>query len=169
MDSPQQCVPTHCFLRLEPSIVQATSFHQQLPLWMCLPLTHPSSLFSLRRDFSPPPDFRTVRNCPEPLSMRRRTAFLRQGCRILYIVGVRDNLLRRCLADLAILPIRLTQTPTRARVCPSWRLWTSTSATIWLSPNRSLSFSDFFPMTRRALPILGVPAGLTALSARIAA
>src|SRR5208282_1283149 len=91
MDSPQQCVPTHCFLRLEPSIVQATSFHQQLPLWMCLPLTHPSSLFSLRRDFSPPPDFRTVRNCPEPLSMRRRTAFLRQGCRILYIVGVCVN------------------------------------------------------------------------------
>src|SRR5208282_5996353 len=76
---------------LEPSIVQATSFHQQLPLWMCLPLTHPSSLFSLRRDFSPPPDFRTVRNCPEPLSMRRRTAFLRQGCRILYIVGVCVN------------------------------------------------------------------------------
>src|SRR5271166_977446 len=91
MDSPQQCVPTHCFLRLEPSIVQATSFHQQLPLWMCLPLTHPSSLFSLGRDFSPPPDFRTVRNCPEPLSMRRRTAFLRQGCRILYIVGVCVN------------------------------------------------------------------------------
>src|SRR5271169_3657526 len=91
MDSPQQCVPTHCFLRLEPSIVQATSFHQQLPLWMCLPLTHPSSLFSLRRDFSPPPDFRTVRNCPEPLSMRRRTAFLRQGCRILYIVSVCVN------------------------------------------------------------------------------
>src|SRR5271165_657 len=91
MDSPQQCVPTHCFLRLEPSIVQATSFHQQLPHWMCLPLTHPSSLFSLRRDFSPPPDFRTVRNCPEPLSMRRRTAFLRQGCRILYIVGVCVN------------------------------------------------------------------------------
>src|SRR5271165_540063 len=91
MDSPQQCVPTHCFLRLEPSIVQATSFHQQLPLWMCLPLTHPSSLFSVRRDFSPPPDFRTVRNCPEPLSMRRRTAFLRQGCRILYIVGVCVN------------------------------------------------------------------------------
>src|SRR5208282_4360437 len=91
MDSPQQCVPTHCFLRLEPSIVQATSFHQQLPSWMCLPLTHPSSLFSLRRDFSPPPDFRTVRNCPEPLSMRRRTAFLRQGCRILYIVGVCVN------------------------------------------------------------------------------
>src|SRR5208337_5051591 len=91
MDSPQQCVPTHCFLRLEPSIVQATSFHQQLPLWMCLPLTHPSSLFSLRRDFSPPPDFRTVRNCPEPLSVRRRTAFLRQSCRILYIVGVCVN------------------------------------------------------------------------------
>jgi hypothetical protein len=67
------------------------------------------------------------------------------------------------------LPIRLTQTPTRASVCPSWRLWTFTSATIWLSPNRSLSFSSCFPMTRRALPILGAPAGLTALSARIAA
>src|SRR5208337_5616778 len=53
MDSPQQCVPIHRFLLLEPSIVQATSFHQQLPLWMCLPLIHPSALFSLRRDFSP--------------------------------------------------------------------------------------------------------------------
>src|SRR5271166_6083105 len=109
MDSPQQCVPTHWFLRLEPSIVQATSFHQQLPLWMCLPLTHPSSLFSLRRDFSPPPDFRTVRNCPEPLSMRRRTAFLPQGCRILYIVGVCVNRIGtddRIVAQMLILQLR---------------------------------------------------------------
>ena len=71
--------------------------------------------------------------------------------------------------DECSLPIRLTQTPTRASVCPLWRLWTFTSATIWLSPNRSLSFSSCFPMTRRALPILRAPAGLTALSARIAA
>src|SRR5271165_2834482 len=114
MDSPQQCVPTHCFLRLEPSIVQATSFHQQLPLWMCLPLTHPSSLFSLRRDFSPPPDFRTVRNCPEPLSMRRRTAFLRQGCRILYIVGV-------CVNRIGCFFINTLTTSSRVGRSPAFR------------------------------------------------
>ena len=66
------------------------------------------------------------------------------------------------------LPIRLTQTPTKGSVCPSWRLWTSTSAAIWFSPNRSLNFSGCFPMTRRALLILGMPVGLTVLSARIA-
>jgi len=31
------------------------------------------------------------------------------------------------------------------------------SATIWLFPDRCLSFSSCFRMTRRALPILGVP------------
>ncbi len=67
------------------------------------------------------------------------------------------------------LPIRLTQTPARGSVCPSWRPWTSTSAAIWLSPIHSLSFSSCVPMTQRAPPILGAPAGLTALSAHIAA
>jgi putative Mg2+ transporter-C (MgtC) family protein len=79
------------------------------------------------------------------------------------------NSINRIPIDEQTVPIRLTQTPAMASVCPSWRPWTSTSATIWLFPNRSLSFSNCFPMTRRALPILGAPVGLTALSARIAA
>ena len=45
----------------------------------------------------------------------------------------------------------------------------ASSATIWLFPNRCLSFSSCFPMTRRVPPILSAAVGLTALSARIAA
>ena len=66
-------------------------------------------------------------------------------------------------------PIRLTQTPPTCSLGHRDGHRHPSSVTIWFFPSRCLSFSSCFPMTGRVLPILSALAGLTVLSARIAA